>query len=516
MKPLLTAILLVLNYYAISQNPLIDTPKIIDSIKQVPSGLIAEYYSKLDTSSADFTMRTDAFALKSLDNKAYFKHGLARIIYYINRDEKKAAKTINELQAHSIAREQNDLSAQFYTLKGIFYYNLDRIDDAELAYQKALILYKSMNDSSMIKGSLINMGNCFFKRENPDSALFYFHQAKQLSSAGVLAFEDNLTNNLAAVYMQLERYQEAGSIYKKLIIEYDSLKQNSVRSLRTIYANLSVVYTNTYRLDSALIMLTKALEKEPGELTDFSDGDLRYRRAHVYAELGEMSAAFKDLSISDSLRILDDKVGSNRTIDELKLKHSQRLATEKNKQAKAELAYERNVRQIVILFTIILAIALIFILRLLYKSHQKNWILAKKNIELTRKNKQTKHSKKQARDISPDLIEEIEHALIDNKLYLKQDLTLEKLAQKLKTNRTYLSEHINQHFGVSFSILLNKLRIQAARELLIDEGHKHFSIEGISQSVGYRSLSLFNSKFKKETGITPSYFRKTHLKSSKI
>jgi len=70
-----------------------------------------------------------------------------------------------------------------------------------------------------------------------------------------------------------------------------------------------------------------------------------------------------------------------------------------------------------------------------------------------------------------------------------------------------LQKYINAYYGISFSILLNKLRIDDALCLLIEKSYDYFSIAGIVTSVGYRNLSSFNVAFKKVSGITPSYFR---------
>ena len=85
---------------------------------------------------------------------------------------------------------------------------------------------------------------------------------------------------------------------------------------------------------------------------------------------------------------------------------------------------------------------------------------------------------------------------------------LEKLAKKIHSNRTYLSDAINSHYQKSFSQWLNEIRVFESKKRLASSDFDHYSIEGIAKDVGFASISTFNANFKKITGITPSYFRK--------
>jgi YesN/AraC family two-component response regulator len=97
--------------------------------------------------------------------------------------------------------------------------------------------------------------------------------------------------------------------------------------------------------------------------------------------------------------------------------------------------------------------------------------------------------------------------LLDEKPYLKSDVSQEEFCQKLGTNRTYLSRMINQNYKQSFSDLLYKYRIGAACELLADPGNMPFSIEKIGSMAGFRNNATFHRKFKKQLALTPKQFR---------
>ena len=76
----------------------------------------------------------------------------------------------------------------------------------------------------------------------------------------------------------------------------------------------------------------------------------------------------------------------------------------------------------------------------------------------------------------------------------------------MNTNKSYLSQVINEYFRKNFSTFVNEYRVKEASRLLLEKESENYTIEAIANSVGFKSKSAFNSAFKKFTGITPSYF----------
>lgn len=68
-----------------------------------------------------------------------------------------------------------------------------------------------------------------------------------------------------------------------------------------------------------------------------------------------------------------------------------------------------------------------------------------------------------------DIYEDILYVLEDKKVYLDAQLNLTKLSQILFTNTTYLSRVINLLFKCNLKTLLNRYRINYAKELLKKE-----------------------------------------------
>ena len=91
-------------------------------------------------------------------------------------------------------------------------------------------------------------------------------------------------------------------------------------------------------------------------------------------------------------------------------------------------------------------------------------------------------------DCTLDRIEGRVDWLMDHKmLFLKEDLTLEKLAREVGTNRTYLSKMFNRNKRVTFSSYLNRKRLEYARSLSCRE----LPAEDIAQECGFPSVRTY-------------------------
>ena len=106
------------------------------------------------------------------------------------------------------------------------------------------------------------------------------------------------------------------------------------------------------------------------------------------------------------------------------------------------------------------------------------------------------------------------HANIEKKLtvwvgtdgYTSPGLTIEELAGKLGTNRTYLSAYIKSTYHVSFREWIAGLRLEYAKRMLIE--HQEWTIARISETSGVLSQSYFMKIFKEKEGCSPARWRK--------
>lgn len=94
---------------------------------------------------------------------------------------------------------------------------------------------------------------------------------------------------------------------------------------------------------------------------------------------------------------------------------------------------------------------------------------------------------------------------IQEKGYVERNITIITLAKQLGTNRTYLSNYINEHYEENFNTWINQLRIKEA-QILLEENN--IPLHVIAEQVGFSDLPHFSRTFKFITGQSPSNWKK--------
>ncbi len=97
------------------------------------------------------------------------------------------------------------------------------------------------------------------------------------------------------------------------------------------------------------------------------------------------------------------------------------------------------------------------------------------------------------------------------KPYLTSTLTLKQLAERLEINPRVLSRIINEKRNQNFFDFINNYRIDDAKMILANPAKRKMTILEVLYGVGFNSKSVFNTTFKKNTGVTPTEYRKRYL-----
>lgn len=97
----------------------------------------------------------------------------------------------------------------------------------------------------------------------------------------------------------------------------------------------------------------------------------------------------------------------------------------------------------------------------------------------------------------------------DNRPYLEEDLSLQKLSLLMNISTHQLSQAINQNLNTNFYKFVNAYRVEEVKKKLKNPEFEKYSILGIAFESGFNSKSTFNKIFKEETGMTPSEFKRS-------
>ena len=172
-------------------------------------------------------------------------------------------------------------------------------------------------------------------------------------------------------------------------------------------------------------------------------------------------------------------------------------------------------------FTLIVLILLYMLWRKYLREQEKNHKLYENNLALLAAEDERRQrmieqqaTKYQSHQVEKDKLSDLMHRILyvmetSEEIY-NNSFSLDRLTELVDGgSRYYVSQTLNEHYHQSFSNIVNDYRIrEACRRINDTEHYGHLTIEGIAQSVGFKSYPNFVSNFKKFTGLTPNVYRK--------
>ena len=407
------------------------------------------------------------------------------------------------------------------------------IYNVQKRYNKALpLLLRTLSMRNTLPNELpivmgyINISTIYFNIDSNKQSLAY------LDTAEVVAEKWNLNHIKQAVF------QRRGVVYKKIgelnkavdnLITAANMQEemNNTRGKATSLYYLGNIYLELNKLDSANYYYDQSLEiaKEHNFVDVIKD--VFKGKSESLIQQGKYKEALVFLSnhylIKDSLnntdiakKLADVEAKYNIDKKEQEIIHNEKIITAQTKA-------------LFWLFGLLIA-TIGFLIIGIFQNHKKNQaykILVKTNLELTKshltakagkqervesENRSEKYSNSGLEDAQKEkLIRDIITYMDNEKPYLNADLTLAIVADSLNVYPRYISQIINEKLNKNFTNFINEYRVKEARILLISEEYKNYSVEGIGKTVGFNSKSSFYTFFKKQTGITPSFFRNSAL-----
>lgn len=395
----------------------------------------------------------------------------------------------------------NYVKGEYYGALGGISYSSENPEQAETYLKTSVEFLKKTTKKSDLQAKLISLGMVLTALENYQGANDYYAQAKELSSYGSEKSNLYLELNMAMTQSSSGNFKEAKSHFLNALERF-KLTPDIYAEIRT-YGNLADIYVKEDSLKIAEELFKKGLLL--ANKHGFDLGGVRFNRSlsDLYVKMNNPTLAYQHRVIYDSLRNALDLTQVASELTAMEKEHELNL---KNIEISAQK--ERN--KILMISAIVLFTLVLFLILQWKILKQKNTVLLRKSSEV----KDIPKSKKILNEDQKSLIIALEKLVIKDRYYEKPNVTLERTAKKLNTNRTYLSEAVNECYEIGFSRWLNEVRVNESLKLLSAIENDKYSVEGIASMVGFSSISTFNSNFKSITGLTPSYFRKNRINVS--
>lgn len=326
---------------------------------------------------------------------------------------------------------------------------------------KEIDKFYKKNKYAIIASQYINLGNIHFSKNNLDSPQFYFNESYNVINRykNVIPFriQADIYNRISLFYFEKKDFENSIKYAHKGISLLNKSPNSEIK--RHFYKTLYLSYIENNKIDSS----------------------------KIYSDLF--------FSLNDSITTAN-KVSTNSEMINI-------LNENKSYYYK-----------IFIIIFIVLLIIIFFIVYIQTIKFKKRYIilLNKINNEEKRETLQENSILKSTTLITDKtkniLLKKFEKFEKSNK-FTKKGLTINTLAHQMNTNTTYLSTVIKEEKNKNFNGYINELRIKYIVNLLRKEPqYREYKTSYLADICGFSSREVFATIFKKETGITPSYFIK--------
>ncbi|WP_339918368.1 AraC family transcriptional regulator [Yeosuana marina] len=148
-------------------------------------------------------------------------------------------------------------------------------------------------------------------------------------------------------------------------------------------------------------------------------------------------------------------------------------------------------------------------LLMIFNEWKSNPLFFRENDNLTHITFKTKNDLGIIKNDSDNLIlQDLKKLMSEQKIFKDSNLNLNGLSAKLNISEHTLSKILKDTFHLTYSQYISFQRLEEAKKLLEETHNNDLRINEIMYEVGFNSKSAFNTWFKKNTGFTPTAFKK--------
>lgn len=298
--------------------------------------------------------------------------------------------------------------------------------------------------------------------------------------------------------------RHAEELYKKGMKETRHNDPDYMLALSVSYGNL---LTSTKRYGEAEAMLLEALETSDRTHNIKYGYQILEALSRLYETQGQTDKAFKYFKRFHASRDSVINVDKEKEFNQLLLKYE-------------KASYENIIRKKEMNTAITISVmAIIFVAGLmsylLYRRKDRSYR------ELVEHHRQYVQNKELMRRYSPapartdsdveqdqdkQLFNRLEDLMQNGHIYRDNEISLEKVATMLGSNKTYISRIINRYTEKTFYGYVNMYRIEEATKIL-GNPQDDTPLKVLYEQIGYNSLQAFYRVFQKEVGCPPSKYR---------
>jgi AraC-like DNA-binding protein/Tfp pilus assembly protein PilF len=422
------------------------------------------------------------------------------------------------LKALQLSDAVNDITYKhrIYTLMGNIYHRFGKQDLAKQYFSNALILGQ---DSTLI---LNNLGYASIINGDLEDAFQFLSRAIRGARQENSEISHIVLHSLSTYYLTTGDYDSAFYYYRQTLEE--AKKGNSMqreKSISLAYYGLGKLFFESNQPDSAIyyITLSNTVASKNDFLGILMDNYLLLSQIEEHKgnkiqsyEYFRQHSSIKDSIFSrekivevNQLQLLHDANISNREIEHLRIDQAV-----KNKTIRFQKTIYRITLAVLLLITTMLAFMFVWYKKL-NTAYRKLFEKDLEIIELQENLPETskKHKNYLTDEKQKELLSRIYEFLDDVSVVCDPDLSIEKFAKLLHSNRMYVSEVINDALKKNFRELINDYRVREAQRLFAEADATKYTIESVSLKVGFKSRNTFNIVFKEITGVSPSFYFKS-------
>lgn len=425
------------------------------------------------------------------------------------------AAITNFNRALNIEKTRKDSSSICKILCNISWVYLARKDTLGISYVKeAYNISKKIKDHYSICHSSLLLSEHYLLMGRYEEAMETAEQAiKHYVQNGMHSFEAPANLLKGDIYFAKGDNEKAYEYYQKGL---KMLDKSTMDTQIKLYLCLGNYYISVAKYQKAIDYLTTALKYSYACNTVESRLAILLSLSEASYNIGNEKKAleyYKEYHhLSDSIYLFSKE----RDFNNLLLKY-EKTSHENDIREKELTVAKANRNTVIILLIAIIILGFFIALYILYRKknemYKQMFDQYQYYMQRTESLKSVEHSDNQEGDNREDeeereryLFIKIEELMEKEQIYKMTDLTLDKIAEMLKTNRTYVSKVINKYAATSFYGYLNYLRVKEAVRILSTEGD-NTPLKELSVNLGYKSISTFYQAFQKETGCPPSKFR---------